>query len=202
MNAFEKLKQRILSQSGKDYYHALGYYLTHSKSAKYFTSDNGKPSHHPWLTNMRQLLRKLGWDKLIAFLNWCVNNHKHPWKGHLTAFLNRQAPAAPQASAKAAPVCACCHRAKTLIHTMCRECSSLTEEQRHRRQEQARLYKAGASLTAFGKWNKLTKKVLTGFIGLARRALEPIGQLQGQYKTYDVYDKKELRLLLSDVMES
>lgn len=190
MKQLDKILKTLTKQT-KDHYHALAYYLTKSKSAPYFSPTEGHPSRHPWLENMRFLLRTLGFDRLIRFLDWCVSNHKHPWKGWLNVWQTQKVPI----KAEQAPKCACCHETKPLIHTMCRDCSSLTEEQRKELVEQARLRKAGASLTAFGRWNKMTKKTLDGFKALVKNVLEPLGKLQGQYMKYDVYDKRELNLL-------
>lgn len=202
LNAFERMKKRILSQEGQDHYHALGYYLTKSKSDTYFILNDGKndgrkPHNHSWVNNIRMLMQKLdnSFEKIIKFLDWCVENHHHPRRDHLKRFLSNLA----GKFKKSAPICACCKKEKPLIHTMCKECSSLTDIQREGIKNQTKLYQMGASLTAFGKWNNMSSKLLKGFKSLVKRCLEPIGEMQGQYRNYEVYDKRELRLLLSDL---
>jgi hypothetical protein len=198
--AFKKITKRVLSESGQDYYHALGYYLNKSKSSKYFQlQQNRKPSEHSWINNVRMLMQKLdnSFEKMVKFLDWCVENHFHPRRDHLKRFLSNLA----VKFKSAAPICACCKKEKTLIHTMCKDCSSLTDLQREGIKNQTKLYHAGASLTAFGKWNNMSSKLLKGFKSLVKRCLDPIGEIQGQYRNYEVYDKRELRLMLDDMAD-
>lgn len=191
-NRFESMKERVLAQEGHDHYHALGYYLTKSRSLPYFVAIGTAPSRHPWLENMRTLYRRLGWTNLIKFLDWCVLHHKHPCRLWISKWKNKSEPS----KMKNEPLCLLCKK-EPAIHQYCRQCACLTNSQKLDKAQELQLRKSSASLTQFARWNKLSRKQ----IQIIKQMVMVAGQIQGQYCKYDVYDRTELRTALYELQE-
>ena len=99
---WKQFTNRLFNSSKRDHYSALGYFLRKTKThiepqqiaqASSWLSERQKqkaesPSEHPWLSNMRRLLRTLGsYARLIQFLDWCVAKRFNPWIGRIQQFL-------------------------------------------------------------------------------------------------------------------
>jgi hypothetical protein len=214
--AFDKMKNKMLTQtSGKqDNYAALRYFLIKSGTVQLFVdlSEQRKtgyasrnaaaPSSHPWLQNMRFLLKELGWEQTIRFLDFCALTHHNPGRCFLKIWKKYEELAAKK------PHIFYGDNIQKFMKTKVKEpieekpaeeeksIKKQIEEQEMQAQkiEQAHLHETAMSLSLFGKWNKLSPREMQQM----KKMLDPVGWFIGKYRRYRVYNKKELYTLYSE----